>query len=233
MNEEDKNKRIKQMCSFIIQEAKEKVNEIKLKTENDFALEKQMMVHNAKLQLQAQFKQKEKDIEVERKIAVAKAEGASRVLKMNARESLIIDIKDTAVKALDKVTKDKSRYKEVLRKLIIQGLIKLNEPEVTVLCREADKKLVESLKSAVVEEYAKIIMEATGQQAKTTLMVNPNGEHLPPADDGSGAKSCAGGVKLLAHNGNLILDNTLDSRVGICYEQLMPVIRSTLFTTKV
>lgn len=31
MNEEDKNKRITQMCNFIIQEAKEKVNEINLK----------------------------------------------------------------------------------------------------------------------------------------------------------------------------------------------------------
>ena len=233
MNEEDKNKRIQQMCSFIVQEAKEKVNEIKLKTENDFALEKQMMVHNAKLQLQAQFKQKEKGIEVERKIAAAKAEGASRVLKMNARESLINDIKENAVKALDTVTSDATRYKDVLRKLILQGLIKLNEPEVTVLCRECDKAMVDALKDAVMEEYSKIIMETTGQQASTVLKVNPNGESLPPPDDGSGAKSCAGGVKLLAHNGRLMLDNTLDSRVGICYQQLMPVIRSTLFTTKV
>lgn len=233
MNEADKNKRISQMCNFIIQEAKEKVNEIKLKTENDFALEKQMMVHNAKLQLQSQFKQKEKDIEIERKIAIAKAEGASRVEKMNAREDLIQDIKDNAVDALAAVVKDKKKYKVVLQKLIVQGLIKLNEPTVTVLCRACDKSLVESIESKATDEYCDLIMEATGQKTSCKLIINPNDECLPPPSSGSGAKSCAGGVKLLAHGGKLVLDNTLDSRVSICYEQLMPEIRSTLFTTKV
>ena len=50
------------MCNFILQEAKEKATQIRVKTDHDFSLAKQMMVHNAKLKLQEEFKQKEKNL---------------------------------------------------------------------------------------------------------------------------------------------------------------------------
>lgn len=61
-------KQIEQMCNFILQEASEKANEIKVKTDHDFSLAKQMLVHNAKLKLQQEFKQKEKDYEVQKRM---------------------------------------------------------------------------------------------------------------------------------------------------------------------
>ena len=45
-------KQITQMVNFIVQEAKEKVNEIQVKTEHDYNLEKQNLVHSGKLKLQ-------------------------------------------------------------------------------------------------------------------------------------------------------------------------------------
>lgn len=56
---------IRQMANFILQEAHEKANEINIKTEHDFNLEKQMLVHNAKLKIQEEYAQKEKDREVQ------------------------------------------------------------------------------------------------------------------------------------------------------------------------
>jgi len=221
------------MCNFIIQEAKEKVNEIKLKTDNDFALEKQMMVHNAKLKMQQDFKQMEKDIETQKRIVKAKAEGSNRVKLMNERELLIQSVKDEAIVALLPATSDKKKYQEVLKQLIIQGLVKINESNVQILCRECDVPLVKSAMIEASPGYIKLIKEATGATATCNLTLNPDGQCLPPPPDGSGAKSCAGGVKLLAHGGRLILDNTLDSRIEIAYEQLMPSIRSILFSTKV
>lgn len=56
---------IRQMANFILQEAHEKANEIKIKTEHDFNLEKQMIVHSAKLKIQEEYAQKEKDREIQ------------------------------------------------------------------------------------------------------------------------------------------------------------------------
>ena len=53
------------MANFILQEAHEKANEINIKTEHDFNLEKQMIVHTAKLKIQEEYAQKEKDREIQ------------------------------------------------------------------------------------------------------------------------------------------------------------------------
>lgn len=57
MSAQDKgdNKQITQMVNFIMQEAHEKVSEIKIKTDHDFNLEKQNLVHNGKLKLQVEI----------------------------------------------------------------------------------------------------------------------------------------------------------------------------------
>jgi V-type H+-transporting ATPase subunit E len=68
MDDRDFEKQINQMCEFIMLEAREKSNEIHLKTEHDFNLEKQMMVHNSKLKLQQDFKRKEKDMETQKRM---------------------------------------------------------------------------------------------------------------------------------------------------------------------
>jgi vacuolar-type H+-ATPase subunit E/Vma4 len=38
-----------------------------------------------------------------------------------------------------------------------------------------------------------------------------------------------GGVFLRTHDGVIVCDNTLDSRVRLLFEQLLPTIRNTLF----
>ena len=51
----ENNKQIRQMVNFIMQEANEKVNEIQIKTDHDFNLERQNLVHNGKLKLMVCF----------------------------------------------------------------------------------------------------------------------------------------------------------------------------------
>ena len=43
MSKDDTKKRISQMCEFIKQEALEKANEIKIKTQEEFELDRQML----------------------------------------------------------------------------------------------------------------------------------------------------------------------------------------------
>lgn len=183
-----------------------------------------MLVHNSKLKLQLEFKQFEKNIETQKRVALAKAESASRTKLMHERERIVQTVKNETLSKLEAFAgapDKKDEYKEVLKQLIVQGLIKLNEKKVKVICKQGDVSLVEDAKEAAGEEYCALIKEATGENVKVSVAV-----------EGSD-KIISGGVKLIAHQGRLVCDNTLQSRVEIAFQQRMPELRKTLFTTKV
>ncbi|CAM9468570.1 unnamed protein product [Hapterophycus canaliculatus] len=83
---------IRQMANFILQEAHEKANEINIKTEHDFNLEKQMIVHSAKIKIQEEYTQKEKDREIQDRISRSTMIGNSRVKKMTSRDNLLKEL---------------------------------------------------------------------------------------------------------------------------------------------
>jgi vacuolar-type H+-ATPase subunit E/Vma4 len=41
--------------------------------------------------------------------------------------------------------------------------------------------------------------------------------------------SCSGGVVLHARRGKIVVSNTLDDRIELCYQEAIPEIRTTLF----
>ena len=45
-------------------------------------------------------------------------------------------------------------------------------------------------------------------------------------------KFIIGGLYLRSNDGVIVCDNSLDSRVSLCFEQLLPVIRQCLFPPK-
>ena len=53
-----------------MQEANEKVNEIKIKTDHDFNLEKQQLIHNVKLKVQEEYSRKQKELEIQERVYV-------------------------------------------------------------------------------------------------------------------------------------------------------------------
>ena len=61
-------KQIQQVCKFILQEAKEKANEIAIKTNHDFNKEKQLKVLSAKKKIDAQFAAKMERLDSDKKV---------------------------------------------------------------------------------------------------------------------------------------------------------------------
>ena len=52
---------------------------------------------------------------------------------------------DAKIKLHDKMSKDSTAYKKLLRQLLIQGLIRLIEADVTLRCRKSDVAHVEAI----------------------------------------------------------------------------------------
>lgn len=110
----------------------------------------------------------------------------SQVLKV--REDHVRSVLDEARRRLGEVTKDSSKYEEVLLTLILQGLYQIMEPKVNVRCRQIDQTLVQGLLSQASEQYKK----KAGKDAVLTLET----DSFLPAD------TC-GGVELTALNGRI------------------------------
>lgn len=212
---------IRQMVNFILQEAHEKANEIRVKTEHDFNLEKQTLVHEAKLAVQDEFARKEKDREIQERIARSNEIGQCRAKKMTVRDELLVSLmKEASSKC--KMVASGQNYPQLLQKLIVQGLIKIEEMEVTVFCRSEDVATVKKILPAAVKEYVDILKKESGIKLEPKVTVNED-----RSKDLS--ESSNGGVKLTACDGRIVCDNTMSSRLGLVYEELMPSIRAILF----
>eukprot|EP00904_Undaria_pinnatifida_P010264 jgi/Undpi1/6368/HiC_scaffold_20.g08849.m1 len=212
---------IRQMANFILQEAHEKANEINIKTEHDFNLEKQMIVHTAKLKIQEEYAQKEKDREIQDRISRSTMIGNSRVKKMTARDNLLQELLAQATKEITTVSKG-AQYPTLLKALIVQSMIKIEEDKITVICREADVAAVKSVVSEAAAEYVELMKTQAGVDKVPAISVES-----APAKCLSA--SCPGGVAVSAANGRIVCDNTLSSRLTVIYQELLPKIRGLLF----
>ncbi|RLN82597.1 hypothetical protein BBJ28_00003777 [Nothophytophthora sp. Chile5] len=223
MNASDADRQIKQMVNFILQEAQEKANEIRIK--HDFNLEKQMLVHNAKIKIQDEYTRKEKEREINKRIARSAEIGASRRKKMIARDELLKTLIADGQAQLRNYTTDDNKNKVLLRDLMVQGLIKLFEPEVVMSVRAKDVRLVESVLKEATDKYIAVVKkEANVDVSKVKVTLNKVEEGMLPA-------SKAGGVTLYAKQGKIVCDNTLDTRLDQVYYDLKPTVRKMLFPT--
>lgn len=212
---------IRQMVNFILQEAHEKANEIRVKTEHDFNLEKQTRVHEAKLSIQEEFAKKEKDREIQERIARSAEIGECNVKKMKMRDELLQQLIADAGQKCAMVARG-TNYPQLLQKLIVQGLIKIEENIVTVYCRGEDIATTKSVIDAAVEEYVEIMERESGIKLKPVVTLNSDSSKNLP-------ESSFGGVTLTALNGKIVCDNTMSARLELVYEELLPSIRAILF----
>ncbi len=68
MNDAAVQKQLSNMVSFIEKEAQEKASEIRIKAEQDFALEKSQVVKTQKQKIAAEFEKKEKQVLLKKKM---------------------------------------------------------------------------------------------------------------------------------------------------------------------
>lgn len=195
--------------------------EIRVKTEHDFNLEKQTLVHEAKLSIQDEFAKKEKEKEVQDRIARSTEVGECRVKKMKNRDDLLKQLVGEAGSKCAMVARGQN-YPQLLQKLMVQSLIKIEDLEVVVHCRGEDKDTIASVLPDAVKEYVEIMVKESGIKLKPVVSINSNpGKNLP--------ETSYGGVVLTADSGKIVCDNTMAARLNLVYVELLPALRAILF----
>lgn len=222
MAETKESKQIRQMINFIMQEAHEKCNEIRLKADHDYQLEIQNLVHAGKVRVQEEYAQKTKDLEVQERVAKSNAVASSRVKKMKAREEMLENLKRETLAKLAAMTKTPA-YSKLLKELIVEGLVKLEESDVQIMCRSEDVAAVKKVMAdATTAAKKKMAGTNVANQVKNVTMCAKQ----------LSSKGITGGVVLIAAGGKIELDQTLDERLTLAYNVAMPSIRSMLFPNR-
>jgi V-type H+-transporting ATPase subunit E len=115
-----------------------------------------------------------------------------------------------------------TNYPQLLQKLIVQGLIKIEENTVEIYCRSKDVPIVTKILSAAITEYVTIMQRESSVTLQPIVTINQ--DRSKDLSDTVG-----GGIVLTALNGHITCDNTLQSRLHLVYDELLPAIRAILF----
>jgi len=211
MNDEEVLSEMNKMVTFIKQEALEKAREIKVKADEEFAIEKAKLVKQEQQAIDAQYEKKRKGAEVAQKIAHSTMTNKSRLRLLHLREQNLQDLFQAAREQLATLALS-SQYVQFQQGVIVQGFLQLLDAEVNIHVREADAATAKQAAEAASDQYTEI----SGRRVEYELVTS-----LSP--------DLAGGVKLVNGNKRITLDNTLDERLRLLEDRMLPEIRNDLY----
>jgi len=227
MNKNDAKKQIDQMVGFIMKEAEERAADLKRDTENEVnarRLEKERIFTT---QLREEYARKKKERLVQQRILRSQKKNECRVKVMRERDGIIREVKEEVISRLSSVATN-AKYPELLRYLIAQGLMIITENRVILQCRQEDEKVIRAQVQSAVKLYQDFITEQTAVTPKCALEISS--DYLPPGPRaGRKGLSCCGGMVLSSRQGQIVCRNTLDSRLDLCFENLIPQVRALLW----
>ncbi|XP_059080672.1 V-type proton ATPase subunit E-like [Tigriopus californicus] len=214
LSDADVSKQIKHMMAFIDQEANEKAEEIDAKAEEEFNIEKGRLVQQQRLKIMEFYERKEKQVELQKKIQSSNMLNQARLKVLKARDDHVLSVLEEGKKRMLLISQDQAKYAQLIESLIAQGLCQLIEGQVTIRCRQVDKTLVENAVTPAVNSIKDVI--------KRDCQVKVDNENFLPTN-------CAGGIELYTQKGKIKVDNTLEARLAMIAQQIMPEIRGALF----
>ena len=209
-----------QMVQFIHQEAREKAAEIKLKTDEEFNIEKLRMVEAEKQKIRAEYERKEKQVEVQKRIGQSNEVRISRLQCLKSRDDAMQNVLAEAASKLPELVNGKT-YESILEALIYEALVQLADQKVIVKGATPGKDaMTKKALSVATEKYAAWARKEMGAEWAAGIKVDYDPNTL---------KTGVGGVEITGFGGKITLTNTLQSRLLLAYETQLPKLRARLF----
>lgn len=215
--------KILQMIEMIKKEAKEESEQIIADARFKISKEKNKTFTQAYENLLAEFKEREMNDQTQRRLELSRKTNETRLDIQQHRSVLLGQLKQETEEKLREAVKDQSRYRQLLKKLLLQGLVRLMEAEVAVLCRQADRQTIEELIPEAEAEFQSFMREHVGKESTTKLTVITQ-KWLEESE--------IGGVVLYCNRYRTVFNNSLRSRLELAYENSVPDIRKALFSRK-
>ncbi|KZV74217.1 ATPase V1/A1 complex subunit E [Peniophora sp. CONT] len=212
LNDDEVLTEMNKMVAFIKQEAMEKAREIKVKADEEFAIEKAKLVKQEQQAIDAQYDKKRKGAETAQKIAQSTLTNKARLRLLHRREEHLQDLFSGSREEITKLAADDGRYVQFLEGITLQALLQILESAATVHVRSKDTELFKGTLDSLKKQYNEI-----------------SGREVDVQVEGSLSDDLAGGVVVVNATKRITIDNTLDERLRLLEDRMLPEIRFDLF----
>ena len=212
--------KIHQMIEMIKKEAKEESEQIIFDAKQRVQKEKNKTYSQAYDQLILEFNERELNEKTQRRLELSWKTNETRLDIQTHRNTLLMELKKDTENRLKSVLSNTESYKALLQKLMLEGAIRLVEPEIFVLCRSVDRKLIEGIIPAVQEEYTKFMKKEIEKDFTTQFFIITEKEM---------EEEEIGGVILYCRKYRIVFNNSLKSRLHLTFDKSIPDIRGKMF----
>lgn len=226
------------MIEFIKTQGNERVQQIESQMENDFTVQSEKMIQAEKKRLTDQMQKDLQIAERDMKIEKSKNQNKQRINRMKRTNELVESLQAQAgVEMATRLTNDESMYSDLLKNLLVQGLIKLIEPKITLRCRQSDVAVLSSIVDSAVAEYKEAMLSQVkaleGKSDIPCVVTVDDAKFLPEFNAEDPTNSCLGGFVMYARKNRIVCSQKLDDRLAMTFQQSIPEMRATLFPSLV
>lgn len=211
------------MIEMIKKEAKEESDQIIADARFKISKEKNKTFTQAYEQLLAEFKERELNDKTQRRLETSRKTNETRLDVQKHRSELLADLKKETEEAVKKAIADPKRNKELLKAVILEGAVRLLEPEIGIFCREVDKEVIEGMLPEINQQLKEFTKKNIGNEIDTRFFVIT--ERYMKEED-------IGGVILYCNKYKTVYNNSARSRLDLAFETSIPDIRRLLFPNK-
>ena len=214
---------LKNMIDYIQQDTKNKVEQIKKDAMQESAKARGKMLDPEKEKITKKIFKELEEFKVKVKIQESQKKNRLRLEKLKIKIDYVNNIIEEAKTTLANKVQDKEIYEKVLKKLIIQGLIKLLDKDINIICKEKDLETVKSVVDEAKEEFESLMKEKTIKYKNLEVNVTVDDKFFLP-------EYIIGGVMLTSTKSKIRIDNTLNKRLELLKQSAIPEIRKLLFS---
>lgn len=234
MNQMQSQKIMQGMIDFIKAHGTERVRDIESQTQTDYVVQKEKLIMSKRKQLFDQFEKDLNIAEINLKIQKSAEQNKARIERMQKINEMVSSLEKAAGQALHRrLSSNPAEYAELLKNLLIQGLIKLIEPRVVLRCRKGDVEALESVIEEAVSTYKQLMLSQVkaleGKDDIPCQVTIDQKNFLPDYNEDNPTGSCLGGFVIYAKKNRIVCSQTLDDRISMTYQQAIPQMRATLF----
>ncbi|CBH17938.1 ATP synthase, putative [Trypanosoma brucei gambiense DAL972] len=206
-------RQIQSMIDFIEREAQEKADELNSAAQEEYDVEKMRLVEAEKVKVRANNEQKLKQVDVGRRVARANFSKAQRLRIMEAQSNIVEQLKENIKTKLMAFVKNTDSYKKLLVSILHEALSAVRTDAIVYTCKN-DEPIVTGMLSELEQWYLKTV--------GTRVSIRMGKEYL-------NAEEALGGVVVKSHDGHIVCNWTLSSRMRNCVNDQLPTIRYYLF----
>jgi len=220
-------KQLEHMKRFILHEAMEKVDEINCAAEQAFFVDKNRLVSEARRKLEIEFERKASSVSSKQKIGQAKEGSKHRLELLKEQEDIMSAVIRQAGEQIQQQfgSSGNQQYAKLMEELILQSLAKMgDEPKIYVYCLVRDVDVAQQAVQRALERY-----KATNPENGAIDLSVDTSKPLPELHDANTGEKCYGGVAVSNADRTIVCQNTLNARLQIAAESLLPRIKTLLF----